>query len=52
MRQLYKDHERIYQAIMDKQPEEAERAMLTHLEKVEQLLGDVLQEQEGKPDIQ
>jgi len=52
IRQLYKDHERIYQAVMDKQPEEAERAMLTHLETVEQLLGDVLQEQEGKPDIQ
>lgn len=34
IRQLYKDHERIYHTVMDKQPEEAERAMLIHLEKI------------------
>ncbi|EKF34153.1 FadR/GntR family transcriptional regulator [Bacillus xiamenensis] len=52
IRQLYKDHEQIYQAVMAKQPEEAERAMRTHLENVERRLGDVLQEQGRKPDIQ
>ncbi|OLP65271.1 HTH-type transcriptional regulator LutR [Bacillus pumilus] len=44
VQQLYKEHEHIYQAVMAKQPDEAERAMITHLEHVERLLGDVLQE--------
>ncbi|WP_353854533.1 FadR/GntR family transcriptional regulator [Bacillus sp. Bos-x628] len=47
IRQLYKDHEKIYQAVIAKQPDEAEKAMMTHLENVERLLSDVLQEPIG-----
>lgn len=44
IRQLYKEHEHIYKAVMARQPEEAERAMLTHLKNVEKLMSDVIQE--------
>ncbi|MFJ5964526.1 FadR/GntR family transcriptional regulator [Bacillus sp. NPDC093026] len=47
IRQLYKDHEKIYRAVIAKQPDEAEKAMMTHLENVERLLSDVLQEPIG-----
>ncbi|MEI4789359.1 FadR/GntR family transcriptional regulator [Bacillus sp. FJAT-53060] len=50
--QLYKEHEQIYQAVIAKQPEEAERAMITHLEHVERLLSDVLQKPVGQSDTQ
>ncbi|MFS0655135.1 FadR/GntR family transcriptional regulator [Bacillus sp. 179-C3.3 HS] len=44
VQQLYIEHEQIYQAVMTKQPEEAEKAMIIHLEHVQRLLSDVLQE--------
>ncbi|GLF86343.1 MULTISPECIES: FadR/GntR family transcriptional regulator [Bacillus] len=51
IRQLYKEHEHIYKAVLARQPEEAERAMLTHLKNVEKLLSDVIQEpaEESEP---
>ncbi|GLF88895.1 HTH-type transcriptional regulator LutR [Bacillus safensis] len=52
IRQLYKEHEQIYRAVEARQPEEAERAMLIHLENVEKLLSDVLQEPTGQSDTQ
>ncbi|PRR90653.1 MULTISPECIES: FadR/GntR family transcriptional regulator [unclassified Bacillus (in: firmicutes)] len=52
IRQLYEEHEQIYKAVMARQPEEAEKAMLTHLKNVENLLGDVLQEPAEQSDTQ
>ena len=52
IRQLYKEHEQIYKAVEARQPEEAERAMLTHLENVEKLLSDARQEPAGQSDTQ
>lgn len=52
IRQLYEEHEQIYKAVMARQPEEAEKAMLTHLKNVENLLGDVLQKTAEQSDTQ
>ncbi|MFS3914911.1 FadR/GntR family transcriptional regulator [Bacillus australimaris] len=52
IRQLYKEHEQIYKAVEERQPEEAERAMLTHLENVEKLLSDARQEPAGQSGTQ
>ncbi|PRO41784.1 FadR/GntR family transcriptional regulator [Bacillus sp. LLTC93] len=52
IRQLYNEHEQIYQAVVAKRPEEAERAMLTHLKNVERLLSDVLQKTVGQSDTE
>ncbi|KPN14626.1 GntR family transcriptional regulator [Bacillus australimaris] len=52
IRQLYKEHEQIYKAVEERQPEEAERAMFTHLENVEKLLSDARQEPAGQSGTQ
>ncbi|MEN2452703.1 FadR/GntR family transcriptional regulator [Bacillus sp. JR_15] len=52
IRKLYEEHEQIYKAIVARQPEEAEKAMLTHLKNVENLLGDVLQKPAEQSDTQ
>ncbi|AVM25438.1 FadR/GntR family transcriptional regulator [Bacillus pumilus] len=52
IRQLYEEHEQIYKAVIARQPEEAEKAMLTHLKNVERLLGDVLQKPAEQSDTQ
>ncbi|MGE6630110.1 FadR/GntR family transcriptional regulator [Bacillus sp. NPDC077027] len=48
VRQLYEEHEQIFQAIRLKQPEEAEKAMMVHLENVERLLADFFKEPCGE----